>query len=332
MIHTLTLDEARFWFEKLPRERQLATLSPDYVVIDAKRDPGLTPNFIGYRRENNIWLHGTHRAEVSDLHIVDQQSPYGYGGPITNSDRSEILNDAWAAYQSKCADEGVMAEFVRFHPVAADWQPYGGIVAPDRDTVLVDTRGDFRTRYSVRCRTAVRKAEKAGLTVREERRELICSRFADFYRQGMRAIQAADFYLFNDAYFAAIAVWDRVRLLVCEKDGVWLAAGLFLSGGDVMEYHLSATTEDGRKFSATNMLLDRAARLAQEAGLSGLYLGGGTDQSPQNPLLFFKKGFSDRTLCFRIGFTALQKSAYEDLKSQYERRGLPTAKRLFYRI
>ncbi|MES2256299.1 MAG: GNAT family N-acetyltransferase [Pseudomonadota bacterium] len=331
MICTLTLDEARAWFEHLPRERQIATLSPDYVAIDAKRSSALHPVFIGYRADADIWLHGTHRSEPPNLSVIDQQSPYGYGGPVSNSNDRDFLTLAWAAYLKKCTDEGILADFVRLHPTAADWQPYGGTIVADRDTVLVDTRGDFRTRYSVRCRTAVRKAEKAGLTVREEARSAIPARFADFYRNGMRAIGADVFYLFNDAYFAAIKNWDRAHLLVCEKDGVWLSAGLFLFGGNVVEYHLSATTEDGRRLAATNLLLDRVAQLAQESGLSGLYLGGGTDKSPLNPLLFFKKGFSDQLLCFRIGFTALQKRAYEELKSQYERQGLPTSRMLFYR-
>lgn len=331
MIRTLTLDEARAWFERLPLERQLATLSPDYVAIDAKRDSALHPTFIGYQTGTDIWLHGTHRSQPPNLDVVDQQSPYGYGGPVSNTDKSDFLAATWSAYQKKCAAEGVLADFVRLHPVADGWQSYGGIIVADRDTVFIDTAGDFQAGYSGRCRTSIRKAERAGLIVREEGRELISDQFAKFYRDGMRAIGADAFYLFNDRYFAAMKDWDRAHLLVCERDGVWLSAGLFLFGGDVMEYHLSATTEDGRVLGATNLLLHRAAQLAHNAGLSGLYLGGGTDKSPLNPLLFFKKGFSDQLMCFRIGFTALQKRLYEELKVQYERQGLPTSRMLFYR-
>jgi hypothetical protein len=331
MICTLTLDEARAWFEHLPRERQLATLSPDYVAIDARRDSALHPTFIGYRAGADIWLHGTHRSRPPSLDVIDQQSPYGYGGPVSSGDGDAFLSAAWSAYLKKCTDDGVLADFVRLHPVAVGWQPYGGTIVADRDTVFVDTKGDFQAGYSGRCRTSIRKAEKAGLIVREEGRELISDRFANFYRDGMRAIGADAFFLFNDAYFAAMKDWDRAHLLVCERNGIWLSAGLFLFGGDVMEYHLSATTEDGRILGATNLLLHRAAQLAHNMGLSGLYLGGGTDKSPLNSLLFFKKGFSNQLLSFRIGFTALQKRSYDELKDQYERRRLPTSRLLFYR-
>lgn len=49
----------------------------------------------------------------------------------------------------------------------------------------------------------------------------------------------------------------------------------FLKDGNVMEYHLSATTPAGRNLGATNLLLDAAAHLGQEQGCSFLYLGGG---------------------------------------------------------
>lgn len=332
MIAKLSLDEARAWFERLPPTRRIATLSPDYVQADARRAPDLEPVFFGYREGDDIWLHGVHRSHLPDAGITDQQSPYGYGGPSTNNDDPQFSAQAWEQYVQVCRDDGVLAEFVRLHPVAAHWQRYGGTVRAERDTVLVDTTGDIRARYSVRCRTAVRKAEKSGLAVHEESVDLIASRFADHYRDGMVAIGAEAFYLFSEDYFRAMRDWPSVRLLVCAKDGIWHSAGLFLVGGTAVEYHLSATTEDGRRLGATNLLLDGAARLAAEVGRAGLYLGGGTSAAPDNPLLFFKKSFSDTILPFRIGSAIFQQDRYAALKAEHEAMGRPVSRTLFYRM
>jgi len=332
MMRHLSAQEAGRWHASLSPERRLATLSPDYVIGDALRDPALRPCFLGYREDGQFWMHGVHRANIPGMDCLDQQSPYGYGGPSSNSDSPDFLARAWQAYVLMCRDEGVLAEFIRLHPLAHASSAYGGLNRHDRQTVALDLRcPDLRASYSGRCRTSIRKAERAGLTVRVVAAEDISRRFGAFYRAGMRALGAHAFFAFNDAYFSNFEKWDCAQLFVCELNGEWLAAGLFLTDGTVMEYHLSASTDEGRKYGATNLLLDAAAHEARRRGCATLYLGGGSDTREDNSLLTFKSSFSDVRHPFEIGFTAFADDRYQALKDEFIQQGKTVNRFLFYR-
>ena len=154
---------------------------------------------------------------------------------------------------------------MRFHPLGSGQSGYGGKLIEDRQAVAIDLSvNDLRSTYSTRCRTAVRKALNNGLSVRIGSQQDMSNIFPEFYREGMRAIGAEEFYLFNDAYFASLSRWEKARLLICYDGDDWLSAGIFLTEGDIMEYHLSTTVLKGRSLGATNLLLDAAAHLGRE--------------------------------------------------------------------
>lgn len=325
-------------FDALPAAMRLATLHPRYVAADALRADGLEPCFWAYREGDTVWYHGFHLCPLPGVAGYDIQSPYGYGGPICNTDDVDFRTRAWQAYESWLHETGVAAEFLRFHPLLDNAANYGGERHDDRDTVWVDlTRPDLLASYEVRARTAVRKAEKQGAHVVWRRfTQAACAQFVDFYHAGMRAIGASPFYLFPAGYFTAFARWnddrDAIWLGSCERDGEWLAAGLFLAGGDTLEYHLAATSEAGKKLSATNLLLHGAATHAQQMGLQRFYLGGGSDSRPDNPLFFFKQGFSSLRAPFRIGRAIHDAARYTALKDAWpERWAANPGKILFYR-
>ncbi len=328
MIRFIDVAEASGYFARLPAARRIATLSPAYVAADAKRDPLLEPSFLLYEDARGFWLNGAHLAAIPDTTHSDLQSAYGYGGPVADCDDPAFRAEAWRACEKACRERNIVVEFVRLHPLAL-WQAYPGTVVPDRQTVAIDVRsGAWRVNYEIRCRTAIRKAMKAGVEVVEYPLQDVGSRFADYYRDGMQRIGATSFYLFSDEYFQAMSEVPGLRLLACVLEGEWVAAGLFLTGGDCIEYHLSAKSERGRQLSATNLLIDAAAQLASDQGLSTVYLGGGTDASPDNALLRFKASFSPLRLTYCYGYAIHDPACYSMLLT---RAGYEGSRVLFYR-
>ncbi len=328
MIRWINATEASNYFVRLPTTRRIATLSPEYVVADAKRDLLFEPVFLLYEDVRGFWMHGAHLAEIPGTDCFDLQSAYGYGGPVADCDDPLFRADAWRAYTQACRERNIVVEFVRLHPLAS-WQAYSGTVIPDRKTVAIDVRsGAWRVSYEIRCRTAVRKATKAGVQVVEYPMQDVVGRFAAYYREGMQRIAAPPFYLFSDAYFQALSDVPGLRLLACVLNGEWLAAGLFLTGGYCIEYHLSATSERGRQLSATNLLIDAAAQWASDQRLSMVYLGGGNDTLLNNSLLRFKAGFSPLRLTYCYSYAIHDPARYEDLKHNA---GYTGSRVLFYR-
>jgi len=163
------------------------------------------------------------------------------------------------------------------------------------------------------------KAGAAGLVYEETPLAVRAGEFATYHRAAMREMQADPFYFFDDGYFQRLAATGLAWLGVCRAgnraDDEWLAASLFLDGVGVREYHLAATNAQGRKMGASSFVLHEAAQAARRQGRLKLYLGGGTDTTADNPLLFFKAAFSPQRLTYRTGWTVFNDSAYDELKT-----------------
>ena len=293
--------EATNLFAAFDPAQQIATLSPEYLLIDSQRNAGLEPVFWTYCEGQAIFFHGFHMASIPETEYRDVQSPYSYGGPLCNADNPGFLQRAWDSYKSWCQENSVVAEFIRFHPVLGNWILYGGEAVTDRMTVWIDLKAaDLLATYETRVRTAVRKAVKNGLQVEWQTGAENARCFAKLYSDAMRRISAAPFYFFPEHYFRSLLQWGKARLAVCRRDGEILAAAIFLFGPQVAEYHLSAANALGRQLGALNLILHEAGQFAREMGCRILYLGGGTDSRPENPLFFFKAGFSGKRAEFRI--------------------------------
>jgi len=324
---------ARTLFGRLARQLRLASLSPDYVLADAQRMSGAQPLFWCYEEGERFWYHGFHLTPLPDVDGFDIQSPYGYGGPLANTAEGGFLSRAWRAYCNMATATGVAAEFVRFHPLACNADFFGGSIVENRQTVWIDlTVGDLFSQYQGRNRTTIRKAQAAGVRFEWQDAPAQAGRFGEFYRAGMAAIGAAPFYHFPDEYFSAIAAWPCARLGVCLLDGEWLSAGLFLQGAGCVEYHLAASNGTGKRLGAGSLLLHAAAMSTRDDGFRRLYLGGGTDCSPANPLYFFKSGFSPHRAPFYVGTHCHDPARHELLRRRWPHLHRANSERLlFYR-
>ena len=120
------LAQAQRQFETLPQELQLVSLSPRFAAADATRQDALQARFLGFRQDGQLWLNSIHVRPLPDANgALGAISPYGYGGPLSNSLDSGFLRAAWEAYTRWCKEHSVLAEFCRFHPQAANHRFWG---------------------------------------------------------------------------------------------------------------------------------------------------------------------------------------------------------------
>jgi lipid II:glycine glycyltransferase (peptidoglycan interpeptide bridge formation enzyme) len=249
----------------------------------------------------------------------------------------EFLRAASTEWGGWCRDSRVLVEFIRFHPLLQNWRFFGGDVFDDRATVWIDLSiADLMTQYTTRVRTAIRKAVKTGLRVEWWNATEFLGVFPALYADTMSAIGAGDEYFFPPAYFERLlsntAANDAAWMAVCRDDRQILAGAIFLPGAEMVEYHLSAANVEGKSRGATNLILHEAARRGQQAGKRQLHLGGGSNAAPDNPLLFFKAGFSSQRARFRIGRQIHEPRAYAALKADWDgRHGTCSNRILFYR-
>ena len=320
VLRSLTREQAVERYLALGLPFHPATLHPSYVAADAARDAILKPRSLCFEQQGECWMHSLHLTSIAGTRLNDASSPYGYGGPLCSTGDAGFINAAWQAYRDWMVAQRVVVEYVRFHPVLGNERYYGGTVTDNRTVVWMDLEaGDISARYSDRLRQGLRKSRRAGLVYRECSLDGEVGRFGAFYRAAMTEIGADPFFLFDDAYFESLAASGFARLGLCEAEAQagWLAAGLFLDGRGLREYHLSATNAKGRAFAAASLVLHEAALAAQRQGLRRMYLGGGSDFRPDNPLLFFKSAYSPERLSYRTGYSIFSSTGYDKLKQQF---------------
>jgi GNAT acetyltransferase-like protein len=235
----------------------------------------------------------------------DLTSAYGFGGPWGEGEWRD-------AFLAACADRGVVSEFVRFHPVRGNQRIAGDDVSLTvvQEMVVLDLDGDddeLVRRMVPQARNKLRKASRAGV-VAEPSRDL--ERFWGLYSEAMRALGASAGYLFPLEYFQALdALGDGLLMLDAGS-----AAALFLCGGGAMHYFLAASTDEGRRSAATNLVIYEAMRIGRDTGLRVLNLGGGVRDG--DALQAFKRSFGPGRAPYVVGSAIHDVDAYRRLSEQ----------------
>jgi hypothetical protein len=320
-------------FDSFEQNQKVPYLHPYYVVADAKRDETLKPLFFVYEEDDSIFYHAFHMAPIEGMELFDIQSPYGYGGPVVKNEKEGFLSKAWSAYTAWCDGNNVLAEFIRFHPLLNNWHYYKGGVMDERETVWLNLiNAELLSTYRELAKRGVRKAKRNGLSVEWWNGDQFLNIFPLLYNTFMTELNAEGFYHFTDTYFKKILTWENAHCAVCKLNDEIVTAAVFLVEANTMEYHLSASHEAGKKLGSVYLLMHEAALYGQQLGCKALHLGGGTDNNPDNPLLFFKSRFSNLRTPFKIGKQIYTKEVYNQMKNEWQdKHGAIVNRVLFYR-
>lgn len=276
--------------------------------------------------------------DITGVGASDIETPYGYGGPVSNSNDGPFLARANAAFRHWCSVNGVVAEFVRLHPLLGNqrWLAPGTKLILDRQTVslnLTDPR-DVSDAFDRNSMGMVKRAWKCGIVVAESDSERDFQQFVGIYSRTMTRIGADAFYHFDPRHFRHL--WEVVQtsgmLLVAKLSENVVGGAIFLKGKRWLHYHLSATDPDRRVPGATNAIIHRAAERGRAAGLTRLHLGGGTTAAADDSLLLFKRRMSTDSHEFWIGKHIHDSEAYSKVCTVWRQQNRRAATRYGNRI
>jgi hypothetical protein len=256
----------------------------------------------------------------------DLESAYGYAGPLSTTDDPAFLARAWQAFGDWCAQQRVVAEFVRFNPLVRNERlaEEGMRVVEDRQTVVVELTGNVDAiwaRYPSVQRNMVRKARNAGLEARVLAVADGLSVFRAGYDETMARVDAQAYYRFTDQYFEAFVreLGDRARVVEVRGFGESASACVLLVWPDRLHYHLSGARGWAASLGATNLMLHEAAVWGCNEGISALHLGGGRTPASDDSLLRFKRSLSRTVAPFRTGRRIHDQKMYDVLCASWLR-------------
>jgi lipid II:glycine glycyltransferase (peptidoglycan interpeptide bridge formation enzyme) len=200
------------------------------------------------------------------------------------------------------AEARVVSCFVRMHPLLTlDRLTLGqvGAVVQHGCTVSIDlTLSDEENWAQLRAnhKRQIVRARRRGISVTIDDWDRI-DEFLEMYYQTMRRVNASQYYFFPESYFTSLreAIGEGVHLVLVDSTGEdrAIGGGIFLEECRIVQYHLGATRTEFLQHQPTKLMFDELRTWAKRRGNLALHLGGGIQgEDGSNPLLHFKRGFS----------------------------------------
>ena len=137
----------------------------------------------------------------------DFATPYGYGGWLIEGENTDGL---FLAYENWCKENGIISEFVRFHPVLKNHELVEGNynVIPLGYTVSIDLSSPevIWENITSKNRNVIRKAQKNGIEIRIGRSKELFETFREIYNSTMDKDNADEYYYFAPEFYDSILV------------------------------------------------------------------------------------------------------------------------------
>ena len=312
--------------DKFPRHLRDIYFSPEWVKLH-RFDPSTRAIMFVCQDGSKIWIYPFLLGSIS--HVGDHrlgktwrdiQTPYGYGGPLSNTQDAGFVTQAWSKFSSWCQDVDVVAEFVRLHPIIQNeqWLDPDVRVMYDMHTVSLDFEElqYDKLPFNANTRNMLTRANKLGVRVSKSLDRESFDQFVVMYGSAMKRLEADEYLHFTQNYFQDLykLVQDNGFLLLAEHETELIAAAIFLKGSNYLHYHLASSNPDRMVSGANNQLLFHASNIGYKYGLKGLHLGGGRTTDPKDTLLRFKQSMSTHTHRYLIGKRIYKPKIYTSLR------------------
>ncbi|MEN8121647.1 MAG: GNAT family N-acetyltransferase [Bacteroidota bacterium] len=332
----LSIKETEKWnryFYQLPSDQQDIYFTPEYYKIYQKYGDGEVFCFV-FKKGNDIAIYPFLKNPVDkktfklDKQCFDIQGAYGYNGVISSNYESDFVNDFYKQFNSFCVDEGIIAEFTRFHPLINNhlFSKNHLNTFLNRQTVVLNLNRDidkiWKDSYSSKNRNMLRKAEKNGLEVCFSEDIVDYISFYKLYLQTMREIGSLEYYYFNEDYIRNFNAFlgQKQKLILAKYQGQIIAGMLLMIENQYAHYHLSSRDKNYSSLAGNNFILDRAIRIAIDSGVKYFHFGGGNSDDPKDPLFKFKANFSKETGDFYIGKKIYNGEIYSQVCNIWEKK------------
>jgi len=274
------------------------------INVVMKRDVSSDIHFNGVLKENTFF---------------DFSTPYGYGGWLIEG---EYTKDLFNDYFFWCKENGIISEFVRYHPVISN-QSYSKddyVIIDLGHTVALDLASEevIWSNITSKNRNMIRKAQKSGVEIIHNNDEELYEKFREIYDATMLHDNADEYYFFKSDFYKSICkdLSNNAELFCAVYNEEIIASSIMIFANDRLNYHLSGSKFEYRNLAPSNLLLYEAALWGMKKGFKTFHLGGGVGSGEDN-LYKFKKSFyrKDDVYQFSIGNKIFDKEKYLKLVS-----------------
>lgn len=239
--------------------------------------------------------------EIEGTSYRDATSVYGYSGPLILGDKSQLdIKLFQSALKESLNSLNIVSLFSRLHPYLpkqrelltgmGEIETLGKVVNID---ITLSPEQQW-SHISNRFRSYINKARRLYV-IREGKSQDDLTVFIRLYEDTMRRLAAKPNYFFNRDYYQGLfkneAFETTVLLAEDPNNGKVISGAMFISSGEIVQYHLSGTDSDYMKLHPVKLLIDEMRVRATAQGKRYFNLGGGLGGS-EDSLFEFKSRFS----------------------------------------
>lgn len=282
-------------------------------------------------KEGDQWLyHSALKRPVPNLtqraapdSCFDLETPYGYGGPITNSSDPSFVRRALAEHGKKASDEGVVGEFIRFHPFNNFPEAFPNalsLIAQERRTVSIPldrSSEEIFASFRSSLRRNIRKAIRNEVGFEEVTQGVDLDDLLFLYHGMVQRKALDESYFFGRGYFERLLKLEETRIFASTVNGHVANYIVVFDSPPLLHYHIGATREEYYSLNVNPYCFYRIIE-ALNGRSEAFFLGGGSSWAEEDPLFRFKAKFSDQILPFYIGGAVHDQSKYEALCKAWE--------------
>jgi hypothetical protein len=256
--------------------------------------------------------------------FYDISTPYGYGGPIVNTDDLIFIKKSWNQLNFELKRLNVIAELIKFHPLIKNHlfleNIYEGKIINVCKTISLsiyanDDDDFLKNKYSYSNRKSIKKAKNHNCEIIISNESQYWHKFLELYESNLQKIGAKKKYFFKRSYYDEIkkSLNNDYQIISCKYKGEIISSILILHNNYYAHCHLIGSSDLSRKLSANNLLHHEVVNWCKNINIKVLHFGGGVGNDDQDPVFKFKKSFSDELNDFFIGERIINKHIYDKL-------------------
>ena len=254
----------------------------------------------------------------------DITTPYGYGGPITNTNDKSFIKEAEKCLNEELIKLNVIAELIKFHPLIKNHlilkNIYRGKIIKVCKTISLNVQKyseNFLLNriYSYSNRKSIKKAYRNECKIVISNDNYSWSKFIKLYESNLINNTANKKYFFSNKYYQMIKnyFYDQYLIFSCKIKNEIVSSLLILYTNQFAHCHLIGSNELARKLSANNMLHHEVIKWCKLSNINILHFGGGVTNDEKDTVYKFKKSFSNETNDFYIGERVINRNKYHEL-------------------
>jgi serine/alanine adding enzyme len=277
---------------------------PEYAYLLEMHGDGKAHCFVYHETEEDFVIYPFLQRPINNIpfyadfpeNLYDIITPYGYGGYLRSNAKVD-MNKFYDNFKKYCKQNGIVSEFVRFHPLIKNY-----LYCPDavdiqhwNDTVIIDLTLDENIIWkSIKesRRNKINKSKKNNINIIIEKNNDHLDDFFQCYIDTMERVSAYDYYSFSKEWFCQVCNLLENNFVVFHA--LWkntiIASSIFIFYEPFFSTFLGGTSKNMLSLGSYNLLIYEAARWAKSNNFHYHHLGGGLIAN--DSLFNFKAAYS----------------------------------------